>query len=73
LDPSVIDILPKSWLPFLSLVPVIQVVAKLLAPLPGRVGGFSHSTIWSRFWDTVAAFPAAPASRPAPPISGDAG
>ncbi|MBL0276021.1 MAG: hypothetical protein IPQ24_07950 [Anaeromyxobacter sp.] len=56
--------------PYLAAVPVVQLMAKLLAPLPGRVGGFSHATWWSRFWDTVAAFPAAPApraSRPAEP------
>lgn len=45
---------------------MVQIVAKLISPLPGRIGGFTHSTIWSRFWDTVAAFPAAPAPRPDP-------
>ncbi len=48
---------------YIALVPIVQLVAKLLAPLPGRIGGFTHATIWSRFWDTVAAFPAAPAPR----------
>lgn len=51
----------------LAAVPLVQLAAKLLAPLPGRLGGFNHSTVWSRFWDTVAAFPASPAQRPAKP------
>ncbi len=51
----------------LAMLPLVQLVAKLLAPLPARLGGFNHSTIWSRFFDTVAAFPAAPAPRAAPP------
>lgn len=55
--------------PWLALVPVVQLVAKLLAPLPGRVGGFTHSTWWSRTMDTIAAFPAAPAPRPAAPVA----
>lgn len=72
MDPSnlapLLPLIPASIQPYLALIPIIQLVAKLLAPLPGRVGGFTHATIWSRFWDTVAAFPAAPASRPSAAI-----
>jgi len=62
-----LPLIPAAAQPYLAAIPIIQLLAKLLAPLPGRIGGFSHSTVWSRFWDTVAAFPAAPASRAAPP------
>lgn len=65
LDP-IASIFPAAA-PYLAVVPVVQLLAKLIAPLPGRVGGFTHSTWWSRFWDTVAAFPAAPAPRQAAP------
>lgn len=70
MDPSdfapLLPLIPAGAQKWLALIPVLQLVAKLLAPLPGRLGGFTHSTVWSRVWDTVAAFPAAPAGRPSP-------
>lgn len=57
---------PKAA-PYVALMPFAQLAAKLLAPIPGRIFGYTHSTIWSRFFDTIAAFPAAPATRPPPP------
>lgn len=61
---SVITTLYPRAAPYVAIIPFVQLTAKLLAPLPARIGGYTHSTWWSRFWDTVAAFPAAPAARP---------
>jgi len=68
-DPSTAigSILPAAWIPFLAVVPVVQVIAKLLSPLPGYVGNYTHGTVWSRTLDAIAAFPARPAARPLPP------
>jgi hypothetical protein len=59
---AIVTLYPRAA-PYLGLLPIVQLGAKLLAPLPGRIFGYTHSTVWSRFWDTVAAFPAAPAPR----------
>jgi hypothetical protein len=63
----IVSVFPKAA-PLLALLPIVQLVAKLLAPLPGRLGGYTHSTWWSRAMDTLAAFPAAPAPRPVAPV-----
>jgi hypothetical protein len=56
MDPTVIAAVVSAYpkiAPYLAALPVLQMVAGLVANIP-RVFGVTHSTIWERVWMAIA-------------------